>query len=99
MTEEREFEVGEHMLKDECKVCKKGKLGIKYNKASRRYFVACDAYPACKTTYSLPPNALIKKAESICKECNWNQLLSIKKGKRPWIFCFNPECSTRNKED
>lgn len=83
-----------------CKICNKGKLGIKYNKASRRYFVACDAYPECKTTYSLPPNALIKRVEDkTCPECEWPMLMSIKKGKRPWIFCFNPDCVTRKKED
>jgi len=82
----------------ECPVCKKGKLGMKYNKASRRYFVACDAYPDCKTTFSLPPNALIKKTDKVCESCNWPMLMSLKKGKRPWIFCFNPDCESKKQE-
>lgn len=79
----------------ECFICKKGKLTIKYNQSSRRYFVACSNYPECKTTYSLPPNALIKRADKTCQECGFPMLISIRKAKRPWIFCFNPACPTR----
>ena len=78
----------------QCPTCKKGNLRIMYNRASRRYFVACSAYPECKQTYSLPPNALIRKVESnkLCEADKFPKLLAIRKGKRPWEFCFNPEC-------
>ncbi len=76
----------------QCPTCKKGNLRIMYSKKSRRYFVACSAYPECTQTYSLPPNALIKKSEKICEADNFPKLLAIRKGKRPWEFCFNPEC-------
>ena len=76
-----------------CPTCKKGNLRIMYNKASRRYFVSCSAYPACRQTYSLPPNALIKKAEDkLCEFDQFPKLLAIRKAKRPWEFCFNPDC-------
>ena len=78
-----------------CKKCGKGKLAIRYAKQYSRYFVGCDAYPECKTTYTLPPNSLIKTNDKICEHCGWNMLMSIKKGKQPWIFCFNPECKSR----
>ncbi|MFA5992134.1 MAG: DNA topoisomerase I [Candidatus Pacearchaeota archaeon] len=81
-----------------CPVCKKGNLTIKYGKKFSRYFVACDAYPDCKTTYSLPPNALIKKTDKVCAECGFPMLMSLKKGKRPWIFCFNPNCASRKEK-
>ncbi len=77
-----------------CPVCKKGNLGITYSKKTRRYFVACDAYPKCKNTYSLPPNSLIKKSDKVCEKCGFPMLMSIRKGKKPWTFCFNPECET-----
>lgn len=80
-----------------CQKCKKGRLRILYNKALKRYFVACSAYPECKTTFSLPPNCLIKPAKENCPKCNFPLLLAIKKGKKPWKFCFNPECPTRKK--
>jgi DNA topoisomerase-1 len=76
----------------QCPVCKKGSLRILFNRGSYRYFVACSAYPECKTTYSLPPNALVKKSEKICESCNWPKVMALRKGKRPWEFCFNINC-------
>jgi len=80
-----------------CLKCNKGSLGITYSRKTRRHFIACDAYPDCKTTFSLPPNGVIKKTEKICEECGFPMLMSLRKGRKPWIFCFNPECET-NKE-
>ncbi|MCX6748107.1 MAG: DNA topoisomerase, partial [Candidatus Pacearchaeota archaeon] len=79
---------------NECPVCKKGKLRILFNKRFRRSFVACNSYPECKTTFSLPPG-LIKKTDKICEACGFPMLLAIRKEKRPWMFCFNPNCKTR----
>lgn len=76
----------------QCPTCTKGNLRILYNRGSRRYFVACGAYPECKQTYTLPPNALIKKSDKLCEFCNYPKLLAIRQGKRPWEFCFNPKC-------
>ena len=83
----------------DCKVCGKGKLGIRYGKQYKRYFVACDGYPDCKTTYGLPPNGMMKKTDKICEECGFPMLMALRKGKRPWIFCFNPECASRKKKE
>jgi len=73
----------------DCPVCKKGKLTIKYSKKTRKYFAACDKYPDCKTTYSLPPNSLIKKTDKV-NEDGLPILMAIRKGKRPWEFPFDP---------
>jgi DNA topoisomerase-1 len=81
----------------ECPVCKKGNLIINYSKKNRRFFVACDAYPNCTNTYPLPPNGIIKKVEgekSVCEECGYPKLMRLSKGKKPWIFCWNPKCPT-----
>jgi DNA topoisomerase-1 len=91
-----EMEKQENKL-NQCPVCKKGNLTIKYSKKTRRYFVACDAYPDCKTTYSLPPNGLIKRTNKVCDKCGFPILLKLTKGKRPWEFCFNRECETNKK--
>lgn len=80
-----------------CPVCKRGSLAITYSKKNKRHFIACDAYPDCKNTYSLPPNGIIKKTDKICEKCGFPTLMSIRKGKKPWFFCFNKECPT-NKE-
>ncbi len=91
-----------------CQKCKKGKLRILFNRNARRYFVACSNYPECKNTFSLPPNSLIKPSkdnedkQEFCEKCQFPLLLAIRKAKRPWKFCFNSECPTReykNKEE
>lgn len=80
-----------------CPVCKKGTLSIMYSRKTRRSFVACNAYPECKKTYSLPPNGIIKKTDKVCESCGFPMLMRLSKGKRPWIFCFNSECESNKK--
>ncbi|MCH8945679.1 MAG: DNA topoisomerase I [Nanoarchaeota archaeon] len=80
-----------------CPVCKKGNLAITYSKKNRKYFVACNAYPECRTTFSLPPNGLIKISGKNCEDCEFPMLIRISRGRRPWEFCFNPKC-VKNKE-
>ncbi len=82
----------------QCPTCKQGSLRILYSKKVGKYFIACSAYPNCRQTYSLPPNALIKKSDKLCHSCQFPKLLSIKKGKRPWEFCFNPNCEIVKKQ-
>jgi DNA topoisomerase-1 len=94
----------------ECPVCHKGKLRVMYGKRYSRYFVSCDAYPKCKTIYSLPPKGMMKPARlskkqaeeagkkegdlEMCEECGFPKVAAFKKGGAPWRFCFNPECPT-----
>ncbi len=82
---------------NQCPLCKKGTLTIKYSKKTRRYFVACDAYPECRNTYSLPPNGKIKKTGKVCEKCGFPMMMSLRAGKKPWFFCFNKECETNKK--
>ena len=85
-------EKDDNTLDKVCPSCNKGKLMVKFTPRFKSYFVACNAYPDCKQTYSLP-KALIKNNQNKnCEDCGWPLLLSIKKARRPWVFCFNPEC-------
>jgi DNA topoisomerase I len=93
---QREIEKKENTLHP-CPKCGKGDLAITYSPKNRKFFIACNAYPECKNTHPLPPYGTIKKTNKTCEECNYPLLMSLQKGKRPWIFCFNPECPT-NKE-
>lgn len=77
----------------QCPKCKEGFLVMRRSKEGKQ-FLACDKYPDCKTTFSLPQFSLIKKTEKTC-ECGFPLLLSIRKGRRPWEFCFNPNCPKR----
>jgi len=92
----REQEKEANILTD-CPICKRGKLAITYSRKTRKNFIACNAYPECKTTFSLPPNGLIKKTDKICEKCGFPLMISLRKGKKPWIFCFNPNCETNKK--
>ena len=64
------------------------------SKKTKRQFIACDDYPECKTTFGLPPNGIIKKTDKICEECQHPMLMRVARGRKPWIFCWNPECPT-----
>jgi DNA topoisomerase-1 len=75
----------------------KRKFNDKLFEKNKKIFFSCNAYPECKNTYTLPPNGIIKKAEKNCEECKFPMLMRLSKGKKPWIFCWNPECPT-NKE-
>ncbi|PIN91217.1 DNA topoisomerase I [Candidatus Pacearchaeota archaeon CG10_big_fil_rev_8_21_14_0_10_32_14] len=83
-----------------CPSCGIGKLAITYSRKNKKYFIACNAYPNCKTTFSLPPNGNIKKVEDKnqddglkkCEHCQFPLLMTLRSGKRPWIFCFNSNC-------
>ena len=81
-----------------CPTCKQGSLRILYSRKIGKYFVACSAYPNCRQTYNLPPNALIKKSDKFCPSCQFPKLLAIRKGKRPWELCFNPNCEIVKKQ-
>jgi DNA topoisomerase-1 len=92
----------------ECPVCHKGKLRVMYGKRFSRYFVSCDAYPDCKTIYSLPPKGVARPARlskkqceekglpenslEMCEECGFPKVALFKKGGAPWRVCFNMEC-------
>jgi DNA topoisomerase-1 len=99
---EHENEIGEVLVKAtreteyeintiaECPKCKKGVIQIRMGRFGK--FVACNQYPDCKTTYSLPANALIKTQDKKCKECDFHTVLAIRSGKRPFDYCLNQEC-------
>ena len=81
-----------------CPICKKGQLVIKYSKKNRKQFAACDQYPACTATYSLPPNALIKKTDKLSPD-GLPILVALRKGRKPWEFVFNPNYKKDNQEN
>jgi len=93
---EREKEREENLL-NLCPQCGKHKLKITYSPKNRRFFVACSGYPACKNTYSLPPRGKISQTGKTCESCGFPLLMTLQKGKKPWIFCFNPKCETNLK--
>ena len=109
---EKNLEIGRELLKanaylteklkeenklNPCPVCNFGNLAITYSKKNRRFFIACNNYPKCTNTYSLPPNGLPKRIDRNCEICGFPMIMILRKGKKPWILCFNKECE-KNKE-
>jgi DNA topoisomerase I len=88
----------ENNLNIPCPNCNTGKLGIKFTPRFKSYFIGCSNYPECKQTFPLPSRRLIKKTDKICEKCNYPMLLAITAGRRPWLFCFNPKCPSRNEK-
>ena len=80
----------------QCPKCKTGQLHLRRGKFGA--FAACNKYPKCKTTFSLPSNALIKPAQKLCETCNYPMVLAIKRGKRPMELCLNKECPSKHLE-
>jgi len=79
-------------LVGKCPLCKEGNLRIIYSKKTKSKFVACDKYPNCKTTFSIPHNALVKSAKKECDACKYPMMTVIRKGRRPYEYCLNPDC-------
>ena len=77
-----------------CPSCNNG-LRITYSKNNKSYFIGCSNYPNCKTTFSLPKFAVPKPTDNACKECQFPIVNMIRKGKRPYQFCINPNCKTK----
>ena len=79
-----------------CPNCKGGILMLRKGKFGN--FAACNKYPECKTTYSLPNNAIIKPSKNVCKTCGMPMVLAIKSKKRPMEFCLNRDCKSKDME-
>jgi len=79
-----------------CHKCEKGTLKLRKGKFGR--FIACDAYPDCKTTFSLPKTGMVKPTEAKCSECASPMVMIIKRGKRPHNYCLNADCKTKEAE-
>ena len=94
-----ESEKEDNTLEKVCPACNKGNLLVKFTPRFKSYFIACSNYPACKQTFSLPKSLIKNTVHKNCEGCGWPLLLSIKKAKRPWIFCFNPECPNKKPLD
>ncbi len=76
-----------------CPKCKKGRLMIRRGKFGR--FAACDQYPSCKTTFSLPAKGKLGAHEKPCDACQ-GVMITVKLPKRgPQAYCINPACPSK----
>ncbi|MBN1646103.1 DNA topoisomerase I [Candidatus Woesearchaeota archaeon] len=76
-----------------CPKCREGTLMIKRSKFGR--FIACDKYPDCTATFSLPKTGLIKATGKLCEKCN-SPIIDIVRNRRRSHLCINPECESKD---
>jgi DNA topoisomerase-1 len=76
-----------------CPNCKDGMLKMRKGKFGR--FAACDKYPECKTTFSLPKNGMVKKTEKTCEQCRNVMITLFRKGAKPQEVCISPDCPSK----
>lgn len=79
-----------------CPACKEGDLSIRRGKFGM--FIACNKYPDCKTTFSLPAGAKVKPAKKSCEKCNYPIIELTRPRAKAVEICINPDCETRKVE-
>jgi len=78
-----------------CPKCKEGELHSRKGKFGS--FAACDKYPDCKTTFSLPNKGKFKATDKECEECKYPLLKSV--GRMSREMCINTDCPSKNIHD
>jgi len=73
-------------------------LRIVKAKKSKKRFVGCSGYPDCTTTYPLPQSGTVMTTGETCSECGSPRVKMVNKGRKPWIFCLDPECPTKKEK-
>ena len=74
-----------------CPDCKTGELRIVRSKATKKRFVGCSNYPACRSSAPLPQKGAVRAAARQCQRCGWPVVFVGGRG-RPWRLCVNPGC-------
>jgi len=75
-----------------------GDLIVRTSRKTRKRFVGCNAYPECRTTFSLPQKGLLITTREECKHCGYPMVKIINKGRRPWDLCINPDCPGKDEK-
>ncbi|OFW61876.1 MAG: DNA topoisomerase I [Actinobacteria bacterium RBG_16_64_13] len=78
----------------DCPKCGKNKVRVIRSKATKKRFVGCEGYPECDQTYPLPQRGDIIGMDEVCPQCG-SPKIKILGGRRPWILCLDPYCSTK----
>lgn len=73
-----------------------GNLVIRVSSKTRKKFIGCSNYPNCVRAFPIPQNGLILTTDDKCKTCYYPIVKVIRRGKRPWDLCINPDCPSKN---
>ncbi len=75
--------------KCKCPVCKQPKGKCKCSWKEKKW------NPSCQTGFPLPHNATFQSLNKICDKCNTPIIRVMRKGKRPFNMCLDPNCETK----
>jgi DNA topoisomerase I len=75
-----------------------GNLIVRTSRKTKKRFVGCNAYPECRTTFSLPQKGLLITTREECKHCGYPMVKIINKGRKPWDLCINPDCPGKDEK-
>ncbi|MFA5406090.1 MAG: DNA topoisomerase I [Candidatus Nanoarchaeia archaeon] len=81
-----------------CPVCKHDMI-IRIAHRSGKRFIGCSHYPDCHNSYPLPQHGLVQITNDVCKHCGLKKIALIRKGKRPFTFCSNLDCPSREGDE
>ena len=70
-------------------------LHVRRAKKSRKRFVGCGGYPECTVTYPLPQTGSVMPTGETCPQCGSPRVRLVNRGRKPWIFCLDPDCPTK----
>lgn len=85
-------ESGDSML-GKCVKCG-GSLRVIKSRLGKQ-FVGCSGYPKCTATYPLPQAAKIVSLNKACEKCGTPMIRVLRKGKKPFEMCIDPNCETK----
>ncbi len=69
---------------------------LKVIKTKKSQFVGCSGYPDCENSFPLPQNAKIVPTDKECKDCGLPVFKVIRRGKRPFSMCPDPDCKSKD---
>jgi len=75
-----------------------GDLMVRTARKTKKRFIGCNAYPECRTTFSLPQKGLLVTTREKCKHCGYPVVKIINKGRKPWDLCINPDCPGKDEK-
>ena len=75
-----------------------GNLIVRTSRKTKKRFVGCNAYPECRTTFSLPQKGYLVTTREECKHCGYPMVKIINKGRKPWDLCINPDCPGKDEK-
>ena len=79
-----------------CPACG-GEIIVRKARKTKKRFLGCSNYPECTVTYPLPQKGLLLSEGKACDMCGAPTIKIVTKGRRPWVLCPNPQCSSKEK--